>query len=77
MQNLIDTTLQDLEQLKRLLMSQVPASEPTVALSQETRAYKEALLTARVLTAKLRTLCQYRVSHDESSPGRCASCDGD
>jgi hypothetical protein len=77
MQNPIDATIQELEQLKRLLMSQVPASEPTVALSQEARAYKEALLTARVLTEKLRTLRRYRVSPNESSQGRCASCDGD
>jgi hypothetical protein len=69
MNNPIDRTLHDLEQLKPLLMSQVPASEPDAPLSQEARAYKEALLTARVLTAKLRTLRQYRVSRDDSSGG--------
>ena len=76
---LLDAAMLELETLAPLLSAEIQAEPQTdaTALSTHARAYKEALLTTRVLVEKLRVvrlLCQSRL---RSHQGPCKSCDGD
>jgi len=69
----IDAAMEELEALAPLLSAEVSAALPA-PLPPEARAYKEALLTTRVLVEKLRVvrlLCSSRRTPDT----RCANCD--
>jgi hypothetical protein len=74
---IIDSALEELEALAPLLSAEVPQSVsiPT-SLSPQARAYKEALMTTRVLAEKLRVLRTYCLTYPT---GRrpCSTCDGD
>ena len=74
----IDAAIEELEALAPLLSAEVPAEPQTQATAQtvQSRAYKEALLTTRVLMEKLRVvrlLCVPR----RITQGPCNTCDGD
>jgi hypothetical protein len=68
----IDSTLQELTALAPLLSSRVPPEAEAVHLSPQARAFKEALLTTRVLLGKLQIVKMYWAPNP-----RCSNCDGD
>jgi hypothetical protein len=74
---LIDSAMAELEALTPLLSAEVTqAVAPPTSLSPQVRAYKEALLTTRVLLEKLRVvrlLCASR----RAGQGPCPLCDGE
>jgi hypothetical protein len=74
---LIDSAMAELEALTPLLSAEVTdAVVPPTSLSPQVRAYKEALLTTRVLLEKLRVVRLFCASR-RASVGPCPLCDGE
>jgi hypothetical protein len=71
----IDSAMEEPETLAPLLLTEVgeAASPP---LSPQLRAYKEALMTTRVLVEKLRVVRMY-CSAPRPMQGPCTTCDGE
>jgi hypothetical protein len=65
----IDAAMEELEALAPLLSAEVSA-----ALPPDARAYKEALLTTRVLVEKLRVVRLF-CSSQRTPHTRCPNCD--
>jgi hypothetical protein len=74
---IIDSAMEELEALAPLLSAEVrlAPSAPT-SLSPQARAYKEALLTTRVLVEKLRVVRMFCLSR-RAERGPCPTCDGE
>lgn len=74
---IIDSAMEELEALAPLLSAEVhqAGAAPTL-LSPQVRAYKEALLTTRVLVEKLRVVRMFCLSH-RAGRGPCTTCDGE
>jgi hypothetical protein len=68
----IDSAMEGLQALAPLLSAET--SDSPAPLPPRARAYKEALLTTRVLVEKLRVLRNYCSSNREPHI-RCADCD--
>jgi hypothetical protein len=74
---LIDSAMAELEALTPLLSAEVTeAVIPLTSLSPQVRAYKEALLTTRVLLEKLRVVRLFCASR-RAGEGPCPLCDGE
>jgi hypothetical protein len=70
----IDAAMEELEALAPLLSAEVSAASPT-PLPPDARAYKEALLTTRVLVEKLRVVRLFCSSRRMLPHTRCPNCD--
>jgi hypothetical protein len=70
----IDAAMEELETLAPLLSAEIGADAAQINLSPPARAYKEALMTTRVLAEKLRVVRIFCSSHREPYT-RCINCD--
>jgi hypothetical protein len=69
----VDAAMEELEALAPLLSAEVNVDSPT-PLPPQARAYKEALMTTRVLVEKLRVVRMF-CSSRHTSLIRCTNCD--